>query len=205
VEIYLVRHAEDRAAREGRFGDEGLTPAGKQQARALAEALRAVEFGACLSSPFKRALETAEILVEGREIPIRLDPDLAEGSPGDLAGLSVAEASRRYPEDFRVGRTVVARLAAAGRTAPGGETRAAFLNRAEAASRLVVQELERGNSSVLVVAHGGLLNYLLQILLRMPVRDEVPFGFENCGVLRILGYREPPGFGPFPMLRFGAP
>ena len=58
---------------------------------------------------------------------------------------------------------------------------------------------------MLVVAHGGLLNYLLQILLRMPIRDEVPFGFEHCGVVRLLHYREEPGFGPFPMVRFGAP
>jgi hypothetical protein len=55
-----------------------------------------------------------------------------------------------------------------------------------------------------VISHGGLLNYLLQRLLTMPVRDEVPFGFDHCGGLRIRSYSEEPGFGPFPMLRFFA-
>lgn len=188
-----------------RFADEGLTPTGAQQARTLAKALRTVDFTSCLSSPLRRALETAQLLLEGRDIPLRLDANLAEGWPGDLVGLSEAEAMGRYPDDFRLGRTVIARIAATGRTAPGGETREAFLARAAAAAELVQRELERGDSSVLVVAHGGLLNYLLQILLRMSVRDEVPFGFENCGLARLLYYREKPGFGPFPMVRFDAP
>ncbi len=205
VAIYLVRHAEARVAEQSRFADEGLTPTGVQQARTLAKALREVNFSCCLSSPLRRALETAQLLLEGRDIPLRLDANLAEGWPGDLVGLSEVEAMARYPDDFRLGRTVIVRIAATGRTAPGGETRAAFLARAAAAAELVLAELERGDASVLVVAHGGLLNYLLQILLRMPVRDEVPFGFEHCGLARLLHYREKPGFGPFPMVRFGAP
>ncbi len=205
MEVYLVRHAAQHVAGADRFRDSGLTPAGESQARSLAKALRAVDFGACLSSPMRRAVETAHLLVEGRGIPLRLDENLAEGHPGDLAGLSEAESRSRYPDDFRLGRTVVARVAAMGRTAPGGETREAFLERARAAARSVMAELERADSRLLVVAHGGLLNYLLQMLLRLPVRDEVPFGFHHCGVARLLYYHERPEFGPFPMLRFGPP
>ncbi len=205
MEVYLVRHAAQHVAGADRFRDSGLTPAGEGQARSLAKALRAVDFGACLSSPMRRAVETARLLVEGRGIPLRLDENLAEGRPGDLAGLSEAESRSRYPDDFRLGRTVVARVAAMGRTAPGGEMREAFLERARAAARSVMAELERTDSRLLVVAHGGLLNYLLQTLLGLPVRDEVPFGFAHCGVARLLYYRERPEFGPFPMLRFGPP
>jgi len=205
VEVYLVRHAAAHVADSQRFQDTGLTPAGMNQARTLAKALREVDFAACVSSPLRRAVETAQLLIEGRELPLRLHPDLSEGDPGDLVGLSEAEASARYPDDFRLGPSVVARVAAMGRTAPGGESRMAFLERAGVAAHTILRELKERESSLLVVAHGGLLNYLMQILLRMPARDEVPFGFDHCGVARLLYYREGAGFGPFPMLRFGPP
>jgi broad specificity phosphatase PhoE len=55
-----------------------------------------------------------------------------------------------------------------------------------------------------VVSHGGILNYAIQVLLGLPVQDLVPFGFDNCGVARLIWYGEQPGFGPFPMLRFAS-
>ncbi len=203
VEVYLVRHAAAHVADTDRWKDSGLTSAGVGQARALARALRALDFDACLSSPLRRAVETARLLLEGRDTPLRLDGDLAEGHPGDLVGLTEAEAVARYPDDFHLGLSVVARISAMGRTAPGGETRQDFLARARAAAETVLAKPEPGGSRMLVVAHGGLLNYLVQILLRVPLRDEVPFGFDHCGVARLLHYREGSGFGPFPMIRFG--
>jgi broad specificity phosphatase PhoE len=202
VDVYLVRHAEDRAASELRFGDEGLSERGVEQARALAVGLRSVPFRRCLVSPLARALETAQWLLEGREISMEIVPSLAEGSAGDLAGLSVAEARERFPQAILAGRSVVARIVATGYTAPGGETREAFVERSGVAAALIRSLLGEEGGPALVVSHGGILNYLLQVLLDLPVRDLVPFGFDNCGVVRLITYRERPGFGPFPMLRF---
>jgi broad specificity phosphatase PhoE len=201
--VYLIRHAQDHAAAAVRFADEGLSPEGERQARALARAIAEVDFSFCLTSPLRRALETAKLVVEGRDIPLRQEPLLAEGAIGELDGLSYREGGKRFPDDFRLGSTVMARVASAGRTAPGGESRAAFLSRAEAAARLLLDQLKEGDSNLLVVSHGGLLNYLLQTLIGVPVRDEVPFGFDYCGVVRLLHWQEGTGFGPFPMLRFG--
>ncbi len=130
-----------------------------------------------------------------------IDPDFAEGSTGDLEGLGFEDAGARYPEAFRLGRSIGARLAATGRTAPGGETANDFRARAQRALQRI--ERERGRSSyVLVVSHGGLLNYLLKVLLEVDAPGRVPFGFDHCGVLRLLDYSEDPAYGPFPMLRF---
>jgi broad specificity phosphatase PhoE len=134
---------------------------------------------------------------------LRLEPLLAEGASGELDGLSYREGAERFPDDFRLGSTVIARVASTGRTAPGGESRDAFVGRAKAAARLLLNELKEGDPSLLVISHGGLLNYLLQVLMGVPVRDEVPFGFDHCGVVRLLHWQEGTGFGPFPMLRFG--
>ena len=66
MEVWLARHAEHRAGAAGRYGDDGLTERGRDQARRLASALAAIPFARCLVSPLRRARETAELLVAGR-------------------------------------------------------------------------------------------------------------------------------------------
>lgn len=205
MEVWLARHAEYCAGAEGRYGDDGLTERGRDQARRLALALAPIPFARCLVSPLRRARETAELLLADRAVPLELEPSLAEGSSGELDGLTVEAARARYPEDLRLGASVVARLAASGRTAPGGEPREAFQRRVERACGAIGKALESDAGALLVVSHGGLLNYALQRLLGVPLRDEVPFGFDHCGVVKLLRYAEPPGFGPFVMARFLPP
>ena len=200
--VWLVRHGEDRCAAEGRFGDEGLSVLGREQARALGARLADIPLRLALVSPLKRAGETARLILKGRDVASELEPDLAEGALGALDGLTRAAALERHPQAFRHGRGVVERLAATGHTAPGGESREAFLARAERARMRVEAELEAGGE-ILVVSHGGLLNYLLQLILGLPVRDEVPFGFANCGLVALLRHGGGDGYGPFPVLRFG--
>lgn len=200
--VWLVRHGEALGATERRFGDLGLSPRGREQARALGQRLLDLPLRAALVSPLRRAGETARLILEGREIPTELEPALAEGAIGDLDGLKLADALARHPQAFRHGHGVVERLASTGFTAPGGEARDAFLARAELARRRVEAELAAGGE-ILVVSHGGLLNYMLQLLLGLPVRDEVPFGFANCGLVALVRHGEGDGYGPFPVLRFG--
>jgi broad specificity phosphatase PhoE len=203
MEIYLVRHGEVESGSAQRLGDPPLADAGRAQARALAARLSATRFDVCLASPLARAAETARLLVEGRDLAIQTHVCLAEGAYGELEGLPTAEASRRFPEFYRLGRTVLARLAASGWTAPGGETRAQFLARARVAQALVSAPLFHTSARALVVSHGGLLAYLVALLVGHEPRDEATIGFDFCGVARVRAYREDPAFGPFAMLHFG--
>jgi probable phosphoglycerate mutase len=205
VDLYLLRHAEDRAAAEGRFGDEGLTRHGEAQARQVSSALASIPFTRAECSPLRRARETAELVLKGRSVALQIEQDLAEGSAGALLGIGVDEAGALYPQDFRVGRTVVARIRAAARTAPDGESRAAFLERARRVAAHWRRTLAKPGDPVLVVSHGGILNFALQDLLGLALRDEVPFGFDHGGLARLVSYTETPAFGPFVMVRFGIP
>jgi len=204
VELFLVRHGATEEFEAKRFGDHGLSETGRAQADALAERLRATAFDLCLASPLRRAQETAARLVRGREIPVGTHACLAEGALGLLDGVDHADAARRFPEDFRLGRTLLARLSAAGRTAPGGETRAEFAARAREALALVLVSLFHPSARALVVSHGGLLAYLVQLLVGREPRDDATLGFDFCGVARVISYREDPAFGPFAMLHFSA-
>jgi probable phosphoglycerate mutase len=202
VEIYLVRHGEVEVDAGYIRGDPPLSEGGLAQARALAGRLRALEFDVCLVSPLRRAQETARLLGEGRAIPTETHDCLAEGAFGALEGLARGAELERHPEYYRLGRTVLARLDAAGSTAPGGETRAQFLARAKVAQALVSVPLFEPSARALVVSHGGLLAYLVQLLMGHEPRNGAMVGFEFCGVARVTAYREEPSFGPFAMLRF---
>ena len=82
MEIYLVRHAEDRARAAERYGDEGLSERGREQACKLGRALSDVPFHLCYCSTLRRARETAEVALQGRDVPIEFRADFAEGSVG---------------------------------------------------------------------------------------------------------------------------
>lgn len=55
-----------------------------------------------ISSPLKRCMETSEILVKERNIPITYDDLLVEFSAGILDGMSKEEAKIKYPEYLKI-------------------------------------------------------------------------------------------------------
>lgn len=91
--LWLLRHADaaDGSPDEAR----PLTEKGIRQARAAGQALArlGVKLDACLSSPKRRAVQTAELACEPLGLPVITSPDL-EGGPFDpeelVAGLGEA-------------------------------------------------------------------------------------------------------------------
>ncbi len=69
--VILVRHAE-RAAEPA--GDPGLTPAGEQRAQALAQALAGLRVNAIVTTPLRRARDTAAPLAKA----LGLTPQIVE-------------------------------------------------------------------------------------------------------------------------------
>jgi phosphohistidine phosphatase len=86
--IWLLRHGE---AADGRPDDQRpLTELGERQARAAGVALAklGVEVELCLSSPKKRALDTARLACEALGVEVSIDERLKAGpfDPEELAG-----------------------------------------------------------------------------------------------------------------------
>ncbi len=82
--LHLLRHAiaEDVAA-SGRDADRALTTDGRAKMRRAADGLRALEvrLDLLLTSPYRRAVETAEIVARGLgAVEIRVLPELAAGA-----------------------------------------------------------------------------------------------------------------------------
>jgi broad specificity phosphatase PhoE len=79
MRLYLIRHAQS-AANVGATDhpDSLLSEAGRRDATRLAEAFRGVALTCILSSPFRRALETAEAIRRATGAPAELYPPMHE-------------------------------------------------------------------------------------------------------------------------------
>jgi broad specificity phosphatase PhoE len=166
VELTLVRHgrslADDEARVEGGGWDAPLTTEGVRQATLLAARLVSEEY-ACdvfYSSPLIRATAVAEILaaaIGGTEVTH--DPRLAELNLGRLSGLLISQAQERYPKPPGGVRSYV--------PIAGGESHCDHVARVLS----FYAELTdcHPDDRVLVVAHGGTLSVLLQIIYGLPL------------------------------------
>src|SRR5947209_9607942 len=119
TQLVLVRHGETEWNRDQRVQghlDVALSERGIEQAQRLARWLTGEPIDALYSSDLQRARVTAEILAGGR-LPVRLEPRLREGRFGVFEGLTAAEITSAYPEEYRAWREDAVR-----HRPPGGET-----------------------------------------------------------------------------------
>ncbi len=89
MRLYVIRHGETQWNKEHRLAgrtDVLLNKKGIKLAESTAEGLNDVKFDLCISSPLARALETARIVLNKREVPIICDEGLIEISFGDYEG-----------------------------------------------------------------------------------------------------------------------
>jgi broad specificity phosphatase PhoE len=145
--VTLVRHGETTWSRTGQHTgrtDLDLTPTGEQQAKAAAAVLGAVAFDLVLTSPLKRARQTAEL---AGLTPYAIDEDLREWDYGDFEGKTSDEIHVQWP-DWSIWDGPW----------PGGESSADVAARADR----VVRQLLRSptGARVAVVAHGHILRVL---------------------------------------------
>ena len=140
----LARHGESEFSVKGVMnGDPGLagplTAEGVEQARALGEALRETPIDLCVVTEFERTRQTADLALEGRDVPRLVLPELNDINVGEFEG-GLLETYRAWARD----RSPVEIPA-------GGESRAGV---AERFARGFRQVLGRSEETVLVVAHG---------------------------------------------------
>ena len=107
MRIYIIRHGETdlnvKAVMQGRL-DEPLNQSGIDLAAITGRAMRDIRFDRCISSPLKRARQTAETVLRESEndIPVEFDDRLLEIDFGDLEGRAISEmgdAGRRFFTD----------------------------------------------------------------------------------------------------------
>lgn len=166
-QILLIRHCEVPDEYRGRYigsTDVPLSEAGRAAARNLAPQLASFAPETIVSSPLRRAVETAELAAPGREI--RFDPRLTEIDFGAWEALTFAEIEQRAaPEELRCWSESPGEM-----RFPGGESFPAFRRRVDAA----FAELLAGTAGeiVAVVTHGGPAMRILATLHHLPAERQ---------------------------------
>jgi 2,3-bisphosphoglycerate-dependent phosphoglycerate mutase len=157
--ITLLRHGESTGNARGIYQGQAefdLSEVGRQQVNALAA--RWLEekrpYDAVISSPLRRACQTAEIVASALAIPVEHDEIWMERHNGVLAGLHHLEAAERFPQPG-----FMSPYDPIGQT---GESQWDLYLRAGQAVRGLVR---RPPGSYLVVSHGGILNMALYAVL----------------------------------------
>jgi broad specificity phosphatase PhoE len=147
AELWLIRHGETAWSKSGQHTgrtDVELTDEGRAQARALAPMFAQLRPALVLSSPRRRARETAALA--GLRVD-DVDPDLAEWDYGDYEGRTTADIRRDVP-----GWTLWTH------GVPRGETAAQVAQRADRVIDRARAALPSG--PVVLIAHGHISRVL---------------------------------------------
>jgi len=148
----LVRHAESEFSVRAAVSSDpavqvGLTPAGEEQARGLGRSLKDEQIDICIVTELERTRRTAELALEGRNVPVVVVPELNDPRAGSFEGGPL--------DDFRAWSWA---HGSADEPPGGGESRRALAARLARGYRRV---LERPEPTVLVVGHALPMAYVL--------------------------------------------
>ncbi|MBC2603467.1 histidine phosphatase family protein [Puniceicoccus vermicola] len=171
--VFLFRHGETEWSRSGQhtsITDLPLTANGRDDAKALKPVVELCDFSLILSSPRKRAKETAELAGVGDRMEI--DEDLAEWFYGDYEGMTTSEIREKVP-----GWNIFTH------PVPGGETGEEVAARCDR----VIQRVLEASGDVALFAHGHLLRVFTVRWLRLGPSEGRHFVIHTGSLIR-LGY-----------------
>jgi len=174
-QLIFVRHGEtaDNAARRlVGSRDTGLNEVGRQQAERLRGIVLPLKPDACLCSPRRRAVQTAEPTATSLGLTVETDTDLREIDFGHWEGKTFAEISEEAPDAADAWGRGDAEFAF-----PGGDSMADFFARA---MRMADSLAAHPADTLLIVSHCALINAMLYHLLGLPPNGYDLFTIKNA-------------------------
>lgn len=180
--VLAVRHGETAWNRETRIQgqlDIPLSPLGAAQARRLAQALDGQGVEVIYASDLARARQTADAVAQQLGLAVQLEPGLRERGFGLFEGLTWAEIETRWPAESERWRRRDPQFAA-----QGGESLQDFYARAVAAVEALASR--HPGQTVLIVAHGGVLDCLYRAAARQSLQAARTWTLGNASINRLL-------------------
>ena len=164
MELYLIRHGETDWNVQGRMQgqmDIELNQNGIDLAKVTARGMADIPFDLCITSPLKRARQTADIVLEGKDIPVIEDERIAELSFGSWEGLGCRKENYEVPvsiERFRQFYTDPLNF----EPAEDGETIAALCERTAQFWQELIGKKEYQDKTILIATHGCAVRAILR-------------------------------------------
>ncbi|MGZ4529603.1 MAG: histidine phosphatase family protein [Mycobacterium sp.] len=174
MQLLLVRHALPLRSEHGEGSDPDLSDEGLAQIARLPKALDRFPISRVVSSPQRRAIQTAEPVAAARELAVEIDDRFAEYDRDLPLYIPVEQIREERPEEW-------ARLAQG--HLPSAVDEEAFLARVRAAVDDLVAAGDP-DDTVAVFSHGGVINVLLHQILG--TSRLLSFPVDYASVTRLL-------------------
>jgi probable phosphoglycerate mutase len=176
--IFLVRHGQIDYGSEKRYigiTDLPLCNAGIGQATRLKEYLSGIEIEKVFSSPLKRCLQTAEILLAGGNTPRMVLDELKEINMGEWENQTIAYIRNHFGELYEKRGSNMD-----GFVPPGGESFEQLQRRVMPVFESIAQNT---SGNILIISHAGVYRGILSKLLGFPLKElfkiSQPYGCIN--------------------------
>ncbi len=181
TKIYLIRHGvtQDNLDKRHQSSSTPLNETGLEQAKKVAEKLKDLKISTIYSSPFVRAMQTAEVIASHHELDIIKVDNLRERSFGDFIGLTRKEVLKIMPdieEQFK--------HQGMDWKAPNGESMRELQSRVVKIFKDLANK--HGDENIIIISHGATIITLLIHCLKVPIENVFairPLG--NCEVIEV--------------------
>ena len=165
VTVFLLRHGETAWNKLGRIMGRTQVPLGAdgiQQIQKIAPLIATLDLDGIYTSPLRRAVQTARVLAEGTNLPIRKSEGLNEIAFGDWAG--------RYFDELIDDELYRHFIKSPAKTLlPGGETISDVQRRGLSVIREAAQKKSGGR--FLFVSHGDVIRAILCHYMKLPLNE----------------------------------
>lgn len=182
--LYIMRHAKTdwniRHKLQGRT-DIPLNAEGRQMAEKARQAYKQVNIDICYCSPLKRALETAQIVLADRNIPIIQDERLLEMGFGQYEGLENCLEIPNCP--ISIVFTDPTKYEA---SIGGSETFPELFQRSKSFLEELVKPALAQKKDVLIVGHAAINASIICQLRNLPISEFWPQTREQCKLIKLL-------------------
>jgi broad specificity phosphatase PhoE len=174
MQVLLVRHALPLRSEHGQGSDPDLSEEGVAQIARLPEALARFPISRVISSPQRRAIQTAEPVAAARELSVEIDDRFAEYDRDLPVYIPVEQIRAENPKEWE--RLAQGKL-------PSAVDEDAFRARIGAAIDDLVASADP-DDTVAVFSHGGVINLLLHEILG--TTRLLSFPVDYASVTRLL-------------------
>lgn len=174
VQVLLIRHALPLRSHVGQGSDPELSEPGWEQARRLPNALKRFGVSRLVSSPQRRAHQTAEPVAAALGLAVEIDDRIAEYDRGMSHYVPIEQVREERPDDW-------ARMSSG--QLPGAVDADAFLARVRSAVKDIVASSDH-RDSIAIFSHGGVINVVLHDILGTAKPLSFPIDYASVTHLR---------------------
>ena len=186
MRLFLVRHGETDWNVERRIQGQvniELNEFGRHLARETAKGLKDISFDLCFTSPLGRARETAEILLDGRDVPVYEEERISEMAFGEYEGGCCSKTGWNLPEEFKKFFTDPANY----KKPAGGEDFYDIKKRTGDFLKELYDNEELKDANILISTHGAALAGLLNNMKNEDISQYWGVGVhKNCAVTEVV-------------------